>query len=31
MKTLGWEPQIALSERIEQVVNWTLDNDRWLK
>ena len=31
MKTLGWEPKIALSERIEQVVNWTLDNDRWLK
>ena len=31
MKSLGWEPQIALSERIEQVVNWTLANDRWLK
>jgi len=31
MKSLGWEPKIALSERIEQVVNWTLANDRWLK
>lgn len=31
MKSLGWEPQIALSERIEQVVNWTLENDRWLR
>ena len=31
MKSLGWEPQIALSERIEQVVNWTLANDRWLR
>jgi len=31
MESLGWKPQIALSERIEQVVNWTLANDRWLK
>jgi dTDP-glucose 4,6-dehydratase len=31
MKSLGWEPKISLSERIEQVVNWTLENDRWLK
>lgn len=31
MKSLGWEPKIALSERIEQVVNWSLANDRWLK
>jgi len=31
MEFLGWKPQIALSERIEQVVNWTLANDRWLR
>jgi len=31
MESLGWKPQIALSERIEQVVNWTLANDRWLR
>lgn len=31
MKSLGWEPKIGLSERIEQVVNWSLANDRWLK
>ena len=31
MKSLGWEPKIALSERIKQVVTWTLENDRWLK
>ena len=31
MKSLGWQPRITLSERIEQVVNWTLENDRWLK
>lgn len=31
MRSLGWEPKIALSERISQVVNWTLANDRWLK
>ena len=31
MESLGWKPKIALSERIEQVVNWTLANDRWLR
>lgn len=31
MRSLGWEPKIALSERIKQVVTWTLENDRWLK
>ena len=29
MKSLGWEPQ-PVKERIEEVVNWTLSNDRWL-
>lgn len=30
MKNLGWQPKIALSERIKQVVNWTLKNKNWL-
>jgi dTDP-glucose 4,6-dehydratase len=30
MKSLGWEPRIALTERISQVVNWTLANEDWL-
>ncbi len=31
MKELGWIPRISIDERIKQVVNWTLKNDRWLK
>ena len=31
MKSLGWEPKIALSERIGEVVKWTLANERWLR
>jgi dTDP-glucose 4,6-dehydratase len=31
MKSLGWEPKISFRERIRQVVEWTLENDRWLK
>lgn len=31
MKSLGWTPKISLRGRIEQVVNWTLENERWLK
>ena len=31
MKKLGWEPKVSIEERINQVVNWTLENDRWLK
>lgn len=31
MKSLGWEPKISFRERIKQVVEWTLENDRWLK
>ena len=30
LKSLGWEPKIKFSERIKQVVEWTLANDRWL-
>ena len=29
MKKMGWEPQSAY-ERLESVVNWTLNNERWL-
>jgi GDP-L-fucose synthase len=29
MKELGWEPQSAY-ERLEEVIHWTLKNDRWL-
>jgi dTDP-glucose 4,6-dehydratase len=31
LKQLGWEPKIRLSERINEVVKWTLENDRWLR
>ena len=30
LKSLGWEPRIKFSERVKQVVNWTLQNERWL-
>lgn len=31
LKSLGWEPRIKLSERVKEVVDWTLKNDRWLR
>lgn len=31
LKSLGWEPKIRLSERIRDMVKWTLENDRWLR
>ena len=31
LKELGWEPKIKLSERIREVVQWTLHNERWLR
>mgnify|MGYP003334843369 CR=1 FL=1 len=30
MRSLGWEPKVAFSERIKQVSDWYLENDRWL-
>lgn len=30
MKKMGWEPQ-PVKERLRQTVEWTLNNDRWLK
>lgn len=31
LKSLGWEPRIKFSERIKEVVDWTLANNRWLR
>jgi len=31
LKSLGWEPRVLLSERIKQVVDWSLTNPHWLK
>ena len=31
MKEIGWKPNINLDKRINQVVKWSLNNDRWLK
>ena len=31
LKSLGWEPRVKLSERIKNMVEWSLVNDRWLK
>jgi dTDP-glucose 4,6-dehydratase len=30
MRSLGWEPRIALSSRIKQVSDWYVENIRWL-
>lgn len=30
LKSLGWEPKIKFSERVAQVVQWSLENNRWL-
>lgn len=30
MRSLGWEPQVSLSQRIQQVTDWYLNNLRWL-
>ena len=30
MRDLGWEPRKELYERLEEVVIWTLENNRWL-
>ena len=31
MKKLGWQPSIKLTERIKQVVNWSLNNQNWIE
>jgi dTDP-glucose 4,6-dehydratase len=31
MASLGWKPKISLRERIKGMVQWSLENDKWLK
>ena len=31
MKKLGWQPSIKLTERIKQVVHWSLNNENWIE
>lgn len=31
LRELGWQPRVRLSERIAQVVEWSLANPHWLK
>ena len=31
MKKLGWTPSIKLSQRIKQVVEWSLNNENWIE
>lgn len=31
MKNLGWKPKVSIENRIDEVVKWTLKNNRWLK
>lgn len=30
MRSLGWEPRVALSDRIKEVSDWYVNNTRWL-
>ncbi len=30
MKEMGWEPKVSVFDRLKEVVEWTLENDRWL-
>lgn len=31
MRQLGWEPKLSLRERIQEVVEWSLKNDEWIR
>ena len=31
MKKLGWQPSIKLTDRIKQVVDWSLNNQNWIE
>ena len=31
MESLGWKPKISLRDRIKGMVQWSLENDKWLK
>lgn len=30
MRSLGWEPRLSLTERIHEVVDWSLSNPEWI-
>lgn len=30
LNSLKWEPEIAIENRLQEMTQWTLDNDRWL-
>jgi len=31
MKNMGWEPSIKFTDRVAEVVNWSLNNPVWLE
>ena len=31
MKSLGWEPKVALHDRIKEIVEWSLANPEWIE
>lgn len=31
MKSLGWEPKVSFSDRIKEVVDWSLKNQEWIE
>ena len=31
MRTIGWEPKLKFSERIQQVSDWYLSRNEWLE
>jgi dTDP-D-glucose 4,6-dehydratase len=30
MKDMGWVPRKELNERLQEVVSWTIKNNRWM-
>lgn len=30
MRSMGWDPKKTVKERIQEVTNWTLENERWI-
>lgn len=31
MKKMGWEPKKSLKDRINEVIKWSLENERWIR
>jgi len=31
MRLMGWEPSVSVRERIKEVVEWSLENDKWIR